>query len=294
MPFSTGRQKAGEAFGAAPAPHAEQAFGAKPVPALWRLGARLAERARLAVLLLCLGLAVAALAVTDNVVEEGLGSVFSGGSGGSGDRTAVPSIGPCPNEQLSELASLRSDQMLYVRATVQYLAERAGGQEYASGTVYPRDAWSDDAPDGAVAERPTVTRWPGSYEIREWAPDPQWGAGYRDDIVVDAFVFPSSGQARRFFMQAAGARCRRSASTVTAGGPPGARYLNWVNPDGATEEDVYLNRRRVVYRVADVRPQDHNPPPSQAEDRVGFATLEALACAIPGAGCGGGPVGASS
>jgi hypothetical protein len=294
MPFSRGRKDAGEAFGAVPPPHAEQAFGASRAKASRRLGAWVAGRASLLALLLCLALAAAALVRSDNIAVKDLASAFSAGSGGLNARGTVSSTPGCTHGQPPELATLSADQMLYLRAVVQHVASRAGGQDYASGSVYPDDAWTDDAPDGAVAERAKTTRWPGSYEIREWAPDPQWGAAYTDDIVADAFVFHSFAQARVFFMQATSVRCRQSAWTLPAGEPPDARDLKWVNPDGATEEDVYLHRGRVVYRLADVRPQNHEPPPSRAEDRAGLVTLETIACAIPRARCRPAPIGTDS
>jgi hypothetical protein len=294
MPFSRGRQDPREAFGAPPPPHAERAFGRRRTQASPRLGAWVAGRASLVVLLLCLGLAGAALVRSDNIAVKDLVSAFSDASGGRGNQGPVSSTPGCMHGQPPELATLSADQMLYLRAVVQYVASRAGGQGYASGSVSPDDAWTDDAPDGAVAERANTTRWPGSYEIREWAPDPQWGAPYRDDIVADAFAFRSFAQARRFFMQATSVRCRQSASTLPAREPPDARDLKWVNPDGATQEDVYLRRGRVVYRLADVRPQNHKPPPSRAEDRVGWVTLETIACAIPRAGCPQAPIGTDS
>lgn len=37
---------------------------------------------------------------------------------------------------------------------------------------------------------------------------------------------------------------------------------------------------RLVYRLADVRPQSRRPPPSRAEVDEGLATVEALACGL--------------
>jgi hypothetical protein len=144
--------------------------------------------------------------------------------------------------------------------------------------------WTDGGPESG-AERLTATRWPGSYEVRQWVPDPQWGASYRDDIVADVFLFSDRTQAHRFFGEAASARCRRSASASFTRRLPAARRLTWVNPDDETEEDVYLLHGRAVFRLVDVRPQDHEPPPSRAADRIGFATIERLACVLPGARC---------
>jgi hypothetical protein len=150
--------------------------------------------------------------------------------------------------------------------------------------VYPSDVWTDGGPESG-AESATTARWPGSYEIRQWVGDPQWGASYRDDIVADVFLFSDPAQARRFFGEAASLRCRRSASASPTRRLPEARSLTWINPDDATEEVVYLLRGRTVYRLVDVRPQKQEPRPSRAADRIGFATIEALACALPEARC---------
>jgi hypothetical protein len=91
-------------------------------------------------------------------------------------------------------------------------------------------------------------------------------------------------QARRFFSEASSSRCRRSASAMAARRPPGARELVWINPDGVTEEDVFLLRARMVYRFVDVRPQ-HGESPSRAEDQVGLTTDAELACTLPDAHC---------
>ena len=52
--------------------------------------------------------------------------------------------------------------------------------------------------------------------------------------------------------------------------PPGARNLIWDNPDGVTQEDVFLVRGSLVYRVGTV-----------TERQKGLATVNRLAFALP-------------
>jgi hypothetical protein len=201
------------------------------------------------------------------------------GSGESQASASPPSW--CVPGQPPELASVDAEQLLELRSSVETALRPAHGSGYAWGTIAPTDAWTDNPP----LSYSTGDRWPGGFEIRQWAPDPQWGASYRDDIVGDVFLFTTSNRASRFFAEATSVRCHRSGSERFLARPPGARNLNWVNPDNATQEDIFLLRGRLVYRIDDVRPQNEEPRPSRAEKRVGVATVDVLACHLPGAGC---------
>jgi hypothetical protein len=122
--------------------------------------------------------------------------------------------------------------------------------------------------------------------MREWAPDPRSGSGYRDDIGGEVFEFPTAGQANRFFGEATSTRCRRSGKARLASRPHDARNVVWSNPDAATEEDAFVIVGRRVYRLIDVRPQGGNERPHwNDEQRIGALTADRLACAIPGAAC---------
>lgn len=226
-------------------------------------------------LLVGLGLATVGLIGNHNMFVAG----DSASSGTASEQSE------CGARRSPVLATVSTRQILALRAIVQSVTRRAGGHEYESGTVLPIDAWADNSPENSATEGSRRTHWRGSFEVRQWAPDPQWGASYSDDIVVDAFMFPTPQAALRFFGKAASTRCRNSASTAVATRPADARELNWVNPDDATEEDLWLARGRVVYRLADVRPGASDQPPSSPADRVGFKTVEALACALPEARC---------
>jgi hypothetical protein len=276
MRSTRSNQDAGDAFGTVPPPHASQAFGATRASApQW-----LAARVRLVVLLIYLGLSMKAFLDSEKpfVAEDRTSASLSSPGGGSS-----PSV--CEPEQPPRLITVNASQFLALRASVQTVMSHAGGSRYAWGTISPRDAWADNEPESATAESSTTGRWPGSFEIRQWASDPQWGASYSDDIVADVFAFSTSTQALRFYSEATSTRCRIAASATPASRAPDARDLNWVNPDHATEEDVFLLRARIVYRIVDVRPQNQEPPPSRAEDQIGFTTAETLACTLPEARC---------
>lgn len=207
------------------------------------------------------------------------GSTSSANEGGSlGQPTCTP-------EQPPVLATVDVDQLRALRSVARSVAARAGGHEYESGIVQAIDAWEDDPPERVTTTGSTKTHWTGSWEIRQWAPDPQWGTSYRDDVATDVFMFHTPLQARRFFAEAASARCRERASETKAMRPPGARELNWGNPDRATQEDLWLTRGRVAYRIADVRPGAEDRLPSTESERIGFRTIEALACGLPEAHC---------
>jgi hypothetical protein len=260
---------AGDAFGCTPPPHASEAFGAQRTSGI-------RAQTRFVFLLLYLVFTATMLARSHNII--------------AGEHQTSASSSPTPPSSPSgcepeppPLATVNASQLLALRAATQAVMSYAGGYGYAWGTVLARDVWADNPPESAESSR--TGRRPGSFEIRQWVPDPHWGASYRDDIVADAFMFSTAAQARHFFREAMSTRCRRTASVTPAKRVRNASDLNWVNPDGATEEDVFLLRTPTVYRIVDVRPQNDNSPPSRADDQIGFTTAEKLACTLPRASC---------
>jgi hypothetical protein len=137
--------------------------------------------------------------------------------------------------------------------------------------------WSDDSPLQPRSARSADGPWPAGYELR-W-----WTRNY--DVVADVLVFSAARQAREFFEDAASTDCHRAGRQRPARWPPLARNLAWVNPDDAKEDDVFLLRGRRVYRVAAVRLEGAPAMTAQAEQRVGADVVDALACALPRAGC---------
>jgi hypothetical protein len=270
------RSHAHTAFGHSEPPHAGDAFG-QPRTAL---PGRRWQPPHIALLLLCMSVSVVGSLATRELTSrlESTGQ-YSGAS------AAVSAPSACEPGRLPQLASVTADQLAALRAAAQAAIAPAHGHGYQWGTVSPNDVWSDNAPERGAVEASRAARGPGGFEMREWAPDPQWGSSYRDDIVADAFLFLTARQAQRFFNEASRASCRSSADARAAREPAHARTLSWVNPDGEREEDLFMLSGRLVYRLADVRPQNHQPPPSRAEVDEGLATVEALACGLSRTRC---------
>jgi len=183
------------------------------------------------------------------------------------------------------LASVPARALLELRANLASVMSGADGQAYASGPVPVQAVWTDNPPEGRSLELSKDGLGPASDEIREWAPDPMWGPAYRDDIAADVFRFDAASQARRFFDVATSVRCHRSGAERPASRPPQARNLIWVNPDAVTEQDVFLLRGPLVYRIVDVRPGASRPSRLVTERLVAVSTVDRLACTIPEADC---------
>ena len=191
--------------------------------------------ARLAVLLVCLAVAATGLLASRTRASSAPGE-------GPAQANVGCSLGPLP-----PLAKVDFQQLVDLRAGLLGVMAEVGGRRYVGGTVTPDDMWSDDPPQPLSSLRSSDGRWPGGYEIRQWAPT-------GDDTAADVLLFTSASQAGMFFDEAASARCHRAAEVMSAPSPPAARNLVWVNPDGPTEEDVFVLRGRRLYRVVDVRP----------------------------------------
>jgi hypothetical protein len=225
------------------------------------------QRTRRAILLGCLALAVAAL-VAARVVPllESSDAATSAGVPAACKRPTPPSlvhVGP------AHLLELR-DRLYAVVAPL-------GGYRDVEGNVTPADAWGDNPPPPFRLSHLGHGLWPGSYEIRRYAAN-------GDHIGADVFLFAGPGPARTFFEQASSTRCHRAAQTPAVIRLPDARNLTWVNPVGATQEDVWLVRGPRVYRIVDVlsrRPWRSLPE----QRRIGVARVEALACLLADADC---------
>jgi hypothetical protein len=163
----------------------------------------------------------------------------------------------------------------------------AFGRTFEQGTVGAKAVWTDVEPEGGVRALTAPGLRAADYEIRRWAPDPVYGARAGDDIVADAFAFPSQADAQTFFARASSAHCHRDGATVAASAPGSVRNLIWLNPDGYAQEDAFHVHANVVYRVSDVRPDSpHGPGPRwNLDGRVGTATVNRIACRLPGALC---------
>lgn len=184
------------------------------------------------------------------------------------------------------LVRLPASELTQLRGDLTAAMARADGKVYAFGWVPASVIWTDEPPEGESLHLSADGLGPASYEIRQWAPDPEWGAKARDDIGADVFAFNTPAEATLVFDEATSARCHRSGVERPAPAPPNARSMIWVNPDAATEEDVYLVRGRFVYRIVDVRPAGGVERPTwNPAQRVGVWTVARLACSLPNADC---------
>lgn len=183
----------------------------------------------------------------------------------------------CPSAQIPEVARVAPTQLGALRASVVRVLPARVGRLYEEGPVLAGYAFTDDTPL-APALSPTARR-PAAYEMRWWSPN-------RDDIVADVFVFADPASAGRFMELALSTRCRRSAAQAPTARPSQAGNLSWLNPDGHPQADVYLTRGNRVYRVADVPAGARASSVHPGRLHRAFYTIDALACLIPGAGCG--------
>ncbi len=189
------------------------------------------------------------------------------GASGPGGRACggggAPALAQGPPQRLAPL-----------REAVSGVLPQRVGRLYEEGTISSQTAWSDNEPAPPPVSQ-TAAR-PEGYEMRWWAPN-------GDDVVADAFVFSSPALAQRFFALASAPGCRRSAHAQPSERPPLSRDLYWVNPDGASETDVYLVRGATVYRVGDA-PAGPQASSATARERA-FVTVDTLACLLPDAQC---------
>ena len=226
-------------------------------------------RLRLSLLLACLAAAIVALLAGGN----GFSSSSSGNAVASGSRCA-PATPSLAEASVSELRDLH--------ASLLAMMEPLSRTRYAYGIAAPEAAWFDESPSNLKSSVLADGNWPAGFEMRSWVVDPQLTSTY-EDVGADVFMFARAAQARSFFIEASSARCHRAGVEGLASRPPLAHTLTWVNPDDAAEQDVFLLRGPLVYRVAVVRPQGRAPSTSQRQ--AGLARAAALACALPDAGC---------
>lgn len=142
---------------------------------------------------------------------------------------------------------------------------------YELGPIDSIAAWSDSNPGTSI------TTDQAGYEMRWWMRN-------RDDVVADAWVFSDAMQAHDYFTRASSSRCRPASTAVAASFPPGGRDVEWRNPDGFAQEDLYLLRGRRVYRVSVVK-AGVGASATVAARLAAFSLINELACALPDAGC---------
>lgn len=225
------------------------------------------ERVRLIALLLILAV-LGAYAATSRT------GIFNFTDGPIASREAVES---CPPRKTPAVEAIPSARLLRLREGLHRVVFFASGLRlYESGLVASGAAWSDSEP---VIQKslPPNSREPGGYELRWWTPS-------GDDLVADVMVFADSTQARAFFKLASRSECRQDSAAFAAAFPPGGRNLEWRNPDGFAQEDLYMLRDRRVYRVAVVKAGARGRISVGARDAA-FSMVNGLACALPDAAC---------
>jgi hypothetical protein len=147
---------------------------------------------------------------------------------------------------------------------------------YEEGTILAQSAWSDEEPSPPPVS-PAAKR-PAGYEMRWWAPN-------GDDVVADVLSFSSARAAGMFIALAGDEHCRVHARSHAPAGPPRVSNITWLNPDGAAEADVYMRRGSRVYRIADAPAGQHLGKVRAGSLLRTLATVDALACLLPGAHC---------
>lgn len=248
--------------------HAEAAFGAPPgVASPWASG-----RPRLTLLLVCLLAAAIALVGTR-------GAWFGLGGAQAGDGLFPAG---CPGARAPEVASVARGALPALREQLSAIVPAPLGRVYEAGSITTSHLWTDDDPQPPSSN----SKVPAGYEIRWWALDRD---GDEDDVAADVLEFATPAQARDALALAVSPRCRRDADVRTARFPAGASELHWLNPDDAQQWDMTFSRGRRLYRVGDVPPEylfTTTAPRQAALERARDETTpQALACALPNAGC---------
>jgi hypothetical protein len=147
-----------------------------------------------------------------------------------------------------------------------------GLRPYEEGLVPTTSAWTDAEPVAGGSRSPSGP-WPAGYEMR-------WWLASGDDLVADVFVFAGARQAHYFSALVQRPRCGSSTRVVSAASTPeGAHNLQWRNPLGFAEEDVYLQRGRRVYGVDVVKPQTDDYTVGRTR-RAAFALIDDFACRL--------------
>lgn len=232
-----------------------------------RLGWLNDERVRL-VLLLALLASLVAYCVASST---GALSLADGPAG----ETVV--LGNCPVAGAPPASSLTRGGLIELRRDIRRVVSfERGLRPYELGPIGSIAAWSDVEPGTSGSLSAGISDQAG-YEMRWWI------RGLYD-VVADAWVFADAKQAHNYFGRASSSKCRPASTAVAASFPPGGRDVEWRNPDGFAQEDLYLMHGRRVYRVSVVK-AGAGASASTAARHAAFSLVNELACALPAAGC---------
>jgi hypothetical protein len=228
-------------------------------------------RLRLAFLLLILAV-LAGYAVTQRAWVVG---------GGGGDAAAAAPSN-CPDARTPPLQVIDLDRLDRLRDGIGSVAVfGAPLHSYEEGFVGTAAAFSDQEP----TMQPISTSDQGveaGYEIRWWTPS-------RHDVVADVWAFENAESAAEFVDWATSPRCRTMARETMAPAPDGGVNLEWRNPFGFMQQDLYLRRGARVYRLSVVVPGAPDHPVTSVR-REGFGLVNSLGCGLLNLSCAGGVV----
>ena len=227
-------------------------------------------RWRLPVLLALLGLSIlAAISARAELFNPG----------GATEATSGPFVKGCPGYGAPEVTTTSTAHLTKLDRSLSRLIGTKYGKPYEQGISTSDRAWSDSSPTPLSSMGKSTTHLPAGYEIR-------WWVQRRNDIAADVFEFATPEQAKDFLARATSAHCRPNGVARRAPFPLHAYNLLWVNPDKATEQDVYFASGPRVYRVVDVRAIRPRPIRSHRfEQEIGTVVVDLLACKLPGADC---------
>ncbi|HET8814525.1 MAG TPA: hypothetical protein VFM51_06180 [Solirubrobacterales bacterium] len=194
-----------------------------------------------------------------------------------GEEEVFASPAPCSLENVPDLREVPSQRLIELREGI--TSEVLFGSffhPYEEGTVGPLSAWTDSEPVKLTANPDEEVE--AGYEMRWWVP-----SGH--DVLADVLVFADAGSAHDFVTRAASVRCRQEATAQPAPFPHGGRNLEWRNPLGWMQQDLFLARGPRVYRLTVVPPGEIETPSTSIRDE-GFAIVNSLGCALLEIECG--------
>jgi hypothetical protein len=199
---------------------------------------------------------------------------WSQSAGGGGGEVAAAAQSNCPSGGAPPFREVSFERWRQLQEEIP--AQVLFGTDldpYEQGMVGPQLAWTDEEP----SMRPLADyegTVPAGYEIRWWAPT-------RHNVVADLMLFEDARGAREFVDRAASTRCREKATAAPASFPAGGRNLEWRNPYGFMQQDLFLARGARVYRLSVVPPGDTGMPMEERREE-GFRLVNALGAALLG------------
>jgi hypothetical protein len=193
----------------------------------------------------------------------------------------------CPLDRAPALASVEPGQLAGFKRDLERMiaaredlrSDERGWDVYEEGIVTADVARTDMEPGEAGV--PTSGPRPGGFEMR-------WLMRGRAVLAGDVLLFEDGDAAAEYLELATDPECRPHVSWHKAAFPAGGHNLQWSNPDGYAQQDVFLRRGRRVYRVSVVQAGAGSTVPD-ATRAAGFLLADEVACGLPGVACPGKP-----